>query len=159
MSFLHSDKVSKYYSSSKRWTFLPLHFSFILFIYLFIKILFLFADKAALFLVLFVYLFIYFWLYPTACRILVPWPGIEPAPPALEARSLNHWTTREVPYFIFWKIYPYTFYVEWGKNCTFNTDMSHSMWLLVNTEIVQVCLIHLCIACACHRMAWDVVSK
>ena len=32
-----------------------------------------------------------------ACGILVPWPGIEPVPPALEAWSLNHWTTREVP--------------------------------------------------------------
>ena len=32
---------------------------------------------------------------------LVPWPGIEPRPPALGAWSLNHWTTRKVPlYFI-----------------------------------------------------------
>ena len=31
------------------------------------------------------------------CGILVPRQGIEPMPPALEARSLNHWTTREVP--------------------------------------------------------------
>ena len=31
------------------------------------------------------------------CRILVPWPGIEPVPPAVEAQSLNHWTAREVP--------------------------------------------------------------
>ena len=28
---------------------------------------------------------------------LVPWPGIEPGPLALEAQSLNHWTTREAP--------------------------------------------------------------
>ena len=28
---------------------------------------------------------------------LVPWPGIEPAPPALGVQSLSHWTTREVP--------------------------------------------------------------
>ena len=33
----------------------------------------------------------------TACGILVPRPGIEPMPPAVEAQSLNHWTTREVP--------------------------------------------------------------
>ena len=33
-----------------------------------------------------------------AYRILVPRPGVEPMPPALEARSLNHWTAREVPY-------------------------------------------------------------
>ena len=29
--------------------------------------------------------------------ILVPQPGPEPAPLSLEARSLNHWTAREVP--------------------------------------------------------------
>ena len=44
----------------------------------------------------FIYLFI-FWPCRTACWILVPRPGIEPLPPAVEARSLNHWTTREVP--------------------------------------------------------------
>ena len=32
-----------------------------------------------------------------ACRILVPRPGIEPMPPALEVWILNHWITREVP--------------------------------------------------------------
>ena len=31
--------------------------------------------------------------------ILVPLPGMEPMSPALEARSLNHWTTRQVPPF------------------------------------------------------------
>ena len=37
-----------------------------------------------------------FWV--AACiRDLVPQPGIEPSPPALGARSLTHWTTREVP--------------------------------------------------------------
>ena len=29
--------------------------------------------------------------------ILVSWPGIEPVPPALAARNLNHWTAREAP--------------------------------------------------------------
>ena len=28
---------------------------------------------------------------------LVPGPGIEPGPPAVGARSLTRWTTREVP--------------------------------------------------------------
>lgn len=28
---------------------------------------------------------------------LVPQPEIKPGPPLLEARSLSHWTTREVP--------------------------------------------------------------
>ena len=39
--------------------------------------------------------FFFFGLCCTACGILVPQPGIEPA--ALEAWSLNHWTPREVP--------------------------------------------------------------
>ena len=43
------------------------------------------------------YLFFIFWLHHEACRILVPRPGIEPTPPAVEVRSLNCWATREVP--------------------------------------------------------------
>ena len=31
-----------------------------------------------------------FWPHPVACGILVPWPGIEPMPPALEAGSLKN---------------------------------------------------------------------
>ena len=41
--------------------------------------------------------------------LLVPGPEIEPAPPAMEALSLNHWTAREIPpathfiiYFLFY---------------------------------------------------------
>ena len=41
----------------------------------------------------------FFWLYHAAWGILVLRPGIETTPPALEARSLNHWTAREVPIF------------------------------------------------------------
>ena len=32
-----------------------------------------------------------------AWEILVPWLGIKPTPPALEARNLNHWTTIDIP--------------------------------------------------------------
>ena len=32
-----------------------------------------------------------------ACGDLVPWPGIEPRPPALRAQSLSHWPTKAVP--------------------------------------------------------------
>ena len=28
---------------------------------------------------------------------LIPQPTIKPAPPALEAQHLNHWTAKEVP--------------------------------------------------------------
>ena len=48
-----------------------------------------------------VYLLFYFIFFfgprRAACRILVPRWGIEPAPPAVEVWSLNHWATREVP--------------------------------------------------------------
>ena len=30
-----------------------------------------------------------------ALGILFLWPGVEPIPPAVQAQSLNHWTTRE----------------------------------------------------------------
>ena len=29
-----------------------------------------------------------------ACRILAPWPDIEPMPPVVEVQSPNHWTAR-----------------------------------------------------------------
>ena len=43
--------------------------------------------------------FFFFSLWPRymVCGILVPWQGIEPVPPAVEAQSPNHWTAREVP--------------------------------------------------------------
>ena len=45
--------------------------------------------------------FFFFWSHCAACGILVPQPGTEPAPPALEAQILNHWTAREVPRLFF----------------------------------------------------------
>ena len=36
---------------------------------------------------------------------LVPWPGLEPLPPALKLRSLSHWTTRGVLAFAFWIVF------------------------------------------------------
>ena len=49
---------------------------------------------------LFFYVF-YLFFGHAAFGILVPRPGIEPVPPALEAWSLNHWTAREVPVLLF----------------------------------------------------------
>ena len=45
------------------------------------------------------YLFIYLAAPHLRCSMqdLVPWPGIEPGPPAMGVRSLNHWTTRKSP--------------------------------------------------------------
>ena len=52
------------------------------------------VSKALCYIPLCIVLFFFF--FHVACGILVSRPGIEPAHPALEARSLNHWTTREV---------------------------------------------------------------
>ena len=41
--------------------------------------------------------FFFFWPCHVAFGILVPWPGVKPVPPAVEAQSLNHRATREVP--------------------------------------------------------------
>ena len=45
------------------------------------------------------FLLIYLAAQGVSCDMwdLVPQPGIKPGPPALGAKGLNHWTTREVP--------------------------------------------------------------
>ena len=76
------------------------------------------------------FLFIYFWLRCVACGILVPQPGMEPGPPAVEARSPNHWTAREFPstvyfYFFFVSIEQATWdlYLTWIK-----MHIAYSTW-------------------------------
>ena len=60
------------------------------------------ADSMIIYLVFLLHLWLLLFkikfLHHAACDILVPQPGIEPVPPALEAWSLNHWTTKEVPF-------------------------------------------------------------
>ena len=38
----------------------------------------------------------YFFIVPMACGILVPCPGMESTPPAVQAWNLNHWTTTSI---------------------------------------------------------------
>ena len=45
--------------------------------------------------------YLFCWLCSTAREILVLQPGVKHVPPAVELRSLNHWTTRQVPGTIF----------------------------------------------------------
>ena len=48
------------------------------------------------------YLFI--WLcqmFSYGMQELVPWPGMEPRPPALGAQNLSHWTIRDIPICLF----------------------------------------------------------
>ena len=46
---------------------------------------------------LFFFKFLFFGCIVCHVRSQFPWPWIEPAPPAVEVQSFNHWTTREVP--------------------------------------------------------------
>ena len=46
-----------------------------------------------------IYLFIYLGHATRLAGILIPRPGIEPVPPAVEMWSPNHWTAREFPLF------------------------------------------------------------
>ena len=58
-----------------------------------------------------------------ACELLsysiwdpVPWPGIKPVPPALGARCLSHWTTREVPHTRFFKSVVFNLGCAWKSS-------------------------------------------
>ena len=51
--------------------------------------------KLALLSIFLSYFFFFFWPCHEACGILVPQPGTKLVPPALEAQSPNHWTSKE----------------------------------------------------------------
>jgi len=62
-----------------------------------------------------------FWPCHVTCEILLPGWGMEPMPPAVEAWSPNHWTTREFPLIISFCIpkleilmMPYFTGLSWG---------------------------------------------
>ena len=68
----------------------------------------------------YLFCFISFWLRHRVCGILVPQPGTEPAPLALEVWSFNHWTAREVP----WSWFIRNFLFEFGsENMTWKCSM------------------------------------
>ena len=43
------------------------------------------------------FLWVFLFVWPRHTWDLSSLTGIKPAPPAVEARSLNHWATREIP--------------------------------------------------------------
>ena len=84
----------------------------------------------------YLFLFIYFYLFRpchVACRILVPLPGIEPMPPAVEARILNHWTTREVLKGVLWSTTLIKFSVSIHSGCS--NEISQTRELLNNRNL------------------------
>ena len=62
---------------------------------------------------------------------LVPWPGIEPRPPASGAQSISHWTTREVPFIYFYfgsvgfLLQAFFSCSEWGLLSSYDVQTSH----------------------------------
>ena len=58
----------------------------------------------------------------SACGIRVPWSGIKPTPFALKAQSLNHWTTREVPWTCLLKEHRILLPEEEGKHTGFSSQ-------------------------------------
>ena len=70
----------------------------------------------------------------------LPRPRIEPTAPAMEAQSLYHWTTREVPWNYFWWAFRFTIYPQmsysWKLTLTvlkYGHCFSYSFWLsLIN---------------------------
>ena len=91
---------------------------------------------------------------------LVPWPEIEPGPPALGAWSLSHWTTREVPlifvllslylfsflfcsleffYFLYFSLYRiYTYFVRFMLQffCFWGTNVNDGVFLISNSTFL-----------------------
>ena len=103
-------------------------------------------------------IYIFIWLLKVlvaACRIfgcstwdLVPWPGMEPGPPALGAQTVSHWTAREVPKKIYLNFYKNLVFSE---NVLFCLGSSPCSWHLSemrrdrNKKKLQVSLVALSI--------------
>ena len=100
-----------------------------------------------------------FWVLVAACRIfgcstwdLVPWPGIEPGPPALGAQSLSLWAARKVPKKIYLDFYKNLVLSEGVLFCLGSSSCS---WHLSemrrdrNKKKLQVSLVSLSIILPC----------
>ena len=67
--------------------------------------------------------FFFFGCAIKACGILVPWSGIEPMTPVVEAGSLNHWTTREVPCPHFWYLHLFVLFLTFSPKAHFHDHL------------------------------------
>ena len=88
----------------------------------------------------------------TRLRSGVPWPGIEPGPPALGAQSLKHSTTREVPSLQFKKItrddelfssswfhiFLSVFLYVWFASCVFWVSITLCIFFLPDSKLLVV---------------------
>ena len=68
---------------------------------------------------------ILFWPHRVGCGTLIPWPRIEPMPPAVQVQSLNHGTIREFPVLNFlcqWFHFLRVFLRMWWKPQVFSLE-------------------------------------
>ena len=84
---------------------------------------------------LFFFFFCLHWVLVVAYGT-VPWPRIEPRPPALEAWSLNQWITRDIPASLFWlspfshlvsPLTPFSLFPTGGKDLTHGCPVDHNL--------------------------------
>ena len=77
---------------------------------------------------------------------LVPWPGNEPRPHALESWSLNYWPTREVPKCLFiwgdffqesWNNWCYTRSASIKMSAVITQDECHGVFYRSSVRMVQ----------------------
>ena len=59
---------------------------------------------------------------------LVPWPGMESGPPALEAQSFSHWTAREVSLKNSW--------IDWWVGGSIEMQMRWAWWIKSRTTVM-----------------------
>ena len=83
----------------------------------------------------------------TAWRILVPHPGFEPSPSAVEVLSLNHWTTKGSPFSVFFfkcsqgkQLWSIMYTLTW-------TFLKSPPWFLKQPSVV---VISLCLQVLCR---------
>ena len=75
-----------------------------------------------------------------ACRILVPWPGIEPMPLVMDVWGLNHWITRK-SYLSIWPLFQVRFI--WYEYCDphFLVISSCMKYLFQSPHFQSVCVL------------------
>ena len=99
-----------------------------------------------------------FWLCCMACRILVPQPRVEPAPPGVEVWHPNHWTTRAFPEHV--KIGLFSYWVlrilcKLLLNMWFANMFSYSMTCLFNGMLKSTEILVASLSGFGIRIPWD----
>ena len=107
-------------------------------------------KKYLIFLIAILFIFI-FWLCQESCEILVPWPGIELMPPALEAWGLNHWTSRKSQMHVY--IYIFCIYFLNDVFLAFSLNNSKKI-LFIYLFLFYLFIFFTILHWFCHTLTW-----